>query len=422
MYKKKKLGDLVDIGSSKRVYAQEYVDEGVPFYRSKEIIEKAQGREISNPLYISLESFEELRNKHGAPKNGDLLLTSVGTLGIPYIVRDEEFYFKDGNLTWFNNFQNLDNMYLYYWFNSTFGKAEINKRLIGSTQKALTITNLKEFEIYLPDNYIQKKIVNILSSFDDKIEINNAIIANLEEQAQAIFKSWFVDFEPFLDEGFVDSEVGLIPKGFSVVRLKEVSTRRNGYSYKSKELNELSDTNMITLKNFNRNGGIDFSDTKPIDETERMKEFHYLNSGDILIACTDLTQNAEVLGRTISYFENEEFDKEVYSMDLVKIEPNNIEDQMYIYYYLNSFVFKSFAEGVATGTTVLHLPKKSIDEFKMVYPSSKLVNEFSNLVKPMLLKQNKLTLENKKLEEVRDALLPKLMSGEIRVGEAVESK
>lgn len=316
----------------------------------------------------------------------------------------------------------LDTNYLYYLFQTSEYRHHVLSTASGTTVRHTSPTKILDFVINLPEINDQITIANILSSFDDKIEINNAIIANLEEQAQAIFKSWFVDFEPFLDEGFVDSEVGLIPKGFSVVRLKEVSTRRNGYSYKSKELNELSDTNMITLKNFNRNGGIDFSDTKPIDETERMKEFHFLNSGDILIACTDLTQNAEVLGRTISYFENEEFDKEVYSMDLVKIEPNNIEDQMYIYYYLNSFVFKSFAEGVATGTTVLHLPKKSIDEFKMVYPSSKLVNEFSNLVKPMLLKQNKLTLENKKLEEVRDALLPKLMSGEIRLGEAVESK
>ena len=291
---------------------------------------------------------------------------------------------------------------------------------VGTAVPSLTTALLNEIELNIPALENQIKIVDILSSLENKIENNNAIIANLEEQAQTIFKSWFVDFEPFQDGEFVESELGLIPKDFSVVKLKEISTRRNGYSYKSKELNELSDTNMITLKNFNRNGGINFNATKPIDETERMKDFHYLNSGDILIACTDLTQNAEVLGRTISYLKNEEFDREVYSMDLVKIEPDRIEDKMYIYYYLSSFVFKSFAEGVATGTTVLHFPKKSIDEFKMIYPSSELINKFSNLIKPILLKQNNLTLENKKLEEIRDTLLPKLMSGEIRVEEAIE--
>src|SRR5699024_11901872 len=123
-------------------------------------------------------------------------------------------------------------------------------------------------------NY-QNSVANILSSLDDKIENNNAIIANLEEQAQAIFKSWFVDFEPFQDGEFVESELGLIPKDFSVVKLKEISTRRNGYTYKSKELNELSDTNMITLKNFNRTSGTNYNATKPMDETERMKDLHY---------------------------------------------------------------------------------------------------------------------------------------------------
>src|SRR5699024_7357199 len=249
---------------------------------------------------------------------------------------------------------NNQNEYLYYFLKAN--QRKIQNKGTGTVFSAINKSDVENIEIYIPDEIQIENITKKLKVLDDKIENNNAIIANLEEQAQTIFKSWFVDFEPFQDGEFVESELGLIPKDFSVVKLKEISTRRNGYSYKSKELNELSDTNMITLKNFNRNGGTNFNATKPIDETERMKDFHYLNSGDILIACTDLTQNAEVLGRTISYLKNEEFDREVYSMDLVKIEPDRIEDKMYIYYYLSSFVFKSFAEGVATGTTVLHFP------------------------------------------------------------------
>ena len=101
-----RLGDLVGISSSKRIYAKEYLDYGIPFYRSKEIIEKHKGNEISTELYISEERYNELRERFGVPNEGDILLTSVGTLGVPYLVRDEEFYFKDGNLTWFKCFNN----------------------------------------------------------------------------------------------------------------------------------------------------------------------------------------------------------------------------------------------------------------------------------------------------------------------------
>ncbi|HBN95849.1 MAG TPA: type I restriction endonuclease, partial [Firmicutes bacterium] len=94
------VGEVANITSSKRIYAREYVKQGIPFYRSKEIIEKAHNQEVSTPLYISRQRFDELDTLHGSPKKGDILLTSVGTLGVPYLVKDETFYFKDGNLTW----------------------------------------------------------------------------------------------------------------------------------------------------------------------------------------------------------------------------------------------------------------------------------------------------------------------------------
>ena len=113
-----RLGDLVGISSSKRIYAKEYLDYGIPFYRSKEIIEKHKGNEISTELYISEERYNELRERFGVPNEGDILLTSVGTLGVPYLVRDEEFYFKDGNLTWFKCFNNkCNNEFIYRIFN-----------------------------------------------------------------------------------------------------------------------------------------------------------------------------------------------------------------------------------------------------------------------------------------------------------------
>ena len=151
-WKKYKLGDLLDITSSKRIFYSEYVSIGVPFFRSKEIIERFKGSEISTELFISRERYDEIKSKFGVPKTNDLLLTSVGTIGIPYLVREnEDFYFKDGNLTWFRNYSpNILPKYLFYWIISSIGKYEIEVRKIGTTQQALTIDAIKKIEIELP--------------------------------------------------------------------------------------------------------------------------------------------------------------------------------------------------------------------------------------------------------------------------------
>ena len=156
--------------------AEEYRDWMV---RGKEIIEKQKGESVSTELYISKSRYDEIKNKFGVPKEGDMLLTSVGTLGIPYIVKNETFYFKDGNLTWFTDFKEINSKFLYYWFLSPIAKNAINAKAIGSTQKALTIDALSKFEIDIPNIDTQNRIVSILSSLDSKIELNRRINDNL---------------------------------------------------------------------------------------------------------------------------------------------------------------------------------------------------------------------------------------------------
>jgi type I restriction enzyme S subunit len=112
-----KLVEIVEITSSKRIFQSEYKKEGIPFFRSKEIIELYNGKNISLELFISLKRYNEIKDKFGVPKQGEVLLTSVGTIGIPYLIRKNDcFYFKDGNLTWFKNFkENFSGSYVYFW-------------------------------------------------------------------------------------------------------------------------------------------------------------------------------------------------------------------------------------------------------------------------------------------------------------------
>ncbi|NOU84242.1 hypothetical protein GC102_00355 [Paenibacillus sp. LMG 31460] len=174
------LDELCEITSSKRIFMSDYENHGVPFFRSKEIIEKFKGNLISTELFISENKFNEIKEKHGSPKQGDILLTSVGTLGVPYLVKEERFYFKDGNLTWFRNFNKpFFSKFIYYWLLFGDGKKQIDSITIGSTQKAITIQGLKKMKIIIPSNYILENYEKLISSIRLKYEVNIALNARL---------------------------------------------------------------------------------------------------------------------------------------------------------------------------------------------------------------------------------------------------
>lgn len=425
-WKEVKLGELVEVSSSKRIYAKEYVDSGIPFYRSKEIIEKSKDNDVSTELYISKERYTELKNNFGSPCQGDILLTSVGTLGVPYIVRKEEFYFKDGNLTWLKKFENnCHNKFIFYWLLSPFGVNQINSRCIGSTQKALTIDTLKKFELKIPPLEEQKSIAHILSTLDDKIEVNNQINKTLEDMAQAIFKQWFVDFEfpnedgqPYKSSGgeMVESELGMIPKGWEIISLDKIVDVKSGYSYKGTDLSE-SNNAMVTIKNFDRNGGYKKDGLKEIIISDRVKEHHYIEINDVVVAHTDLTQGAEIIGNPVMVLSKGKYQKLIMSMDVVKVIPKDINiDNAFIYCLLKIDNFKQYALGYVNGTTVLHLSKKAIPQYKLPFPINiKMCKELSRILKNIMMKISLNDYENDNLNLTRDSLLPKLMSGEIRV-------
>jgi type I restriction enzyme S subunit len=179
----KKLVELADIGSSKRIFYDEYVAEGIPFYRGKEVIELSKGKSISSELFISKQKFKEIKSKFDIPVKGDILISSVGTIGVSWLVDGfEEFYFKDGNLTWIKNYKTfLKGEYLHLWLNSENGKNQIDGEVIGSTQKALTISSLRNFKILLPNVDVYKEIGNVFVNQYEQIQSNLIEIKTLTQ-------------------------------------------------------------------------------------------------------------------------------------------------------------------------------------------------------------------------------------------------
>lgn len=181
-WEEKALGELGTLTSSKRIYKNEYVSEGVAFYRSKEIKELANNRDISLELFISEERYLEIKNKFGIPEKGDILLTAVGTIGEMYVVKDKEspFYFKDGNIMWLKEFTTLNTYYLKYALMCFV--EQLKSMSQGSAYSALTIEKLKKYTISVPSITVQNKLVSDMDAVKkNTIEIEKLYTKKLEE-------------------------------------------------------------------------------------------------------------------------------------------------------------------------------------------------------------------------------------------------
>lgn len=171
-WEEKALGEVIEITSSKRIFLADYVEEGIPFYRGKEIILKSKNEALNERLFISNKRFNEIKEKFGAPKKGDLLITAVGTLGFPYLVTesDGDFYFKDGNLIWFKGNKEISSTYLISCFKNDQFKLNLYNIAIGSSQKALTIQSLKGLKIINPKKDISSTFDSLIAPILDAIE------------------------------------------------------------------------------------------------------------------------------------------------------------------------------------------------------------------------------------------------------------
>lgn len=221
------LGNISKITSSKRIMMEEYISSGIPFYRSKEIIEKINGKETQCEIYIPHTRYINILEKYGAPEENQILITAVGSLGLAYLIKESDlpFYFKDGNLIWLKdikcNYININ--FLISYFKSFYFKKEIDETTYGSSQKALTIENLNNFKIPLPPLPEQKAISQVLSTADDAIHTTEKLIAQKELRKKWLMQQLLTGKKRL--KGF-DGE-------WKEVRLKDVTTN---FSRRNKDL------------------------------------------------------------------------------------------------------------------------------------------------------------------------------------------
>ena len=394
------LDDVVTISSSKRIFHSEYVNSGIPFYRSKEIIEKQKGNHISLELFITEEKFNEIKNKFGVPKKNDLLLTSVGTLGIPYLVKKNEiFYFKDGNLTWFKEYQNLKPLYLYYFFLSSTGKERLNEITIGSTQSALTISGLKKISINLPPLQEQKAIANILSSFDEKIELLKEENETLEQMAQGVFREWFVDIET-------------IPANWQVTQLKDISEKiSKGTTPRKKDVEGLAVTvPFLKVKDITDNGNIKISALEKIPNEVHIKALKrsILEENDLLYSIAGTIGRVAILPKELDNINCNQ------AVAFIRLKEKNRVLE-YVHQWIQTRDIKAKIDSSIVQGVQANVSLGTLGDLEIVIPNDTILSKWNDFSKPIYEKLKNNTMQIQTLQKTRDTLLPKLMSGEVRV-------
>lgn len=343
-----------------------------------------------------------------------------GTLGQVHFVK-EDFWPLNTSL-WVKDFHGNDERFIYY-FLKTLNFEEYNS---GTSVPTLNRNDVHKLDVTIPDLEEQKSIASILSAIDDKIENNLAINKTLEEMAMALYKHCFVDFGPFQDGEFVESELGRIPKGWEVKSLGEIADFINGYAFKSGDLKSEDDGNsyhVFKMGHIERGGGLKENATKSYIEKIKCQklEKYILKVGDLLMAMTDMKDNVAILGNTALINEN---DKYIVNQRVGLIRPKNQIGIDYSFLYLttneNSFIERLRSQ--ANSGVQVNLSTDAIKSSKMIIGSEEVNKKFDDLVKPLYnnIFQNK--IENQTLTQLRDTLLPKLISGEVRLKEFVSSE
>lgn len=380
--------------------------------------EKIAVAELDRGNYISTENM--LPDKNGVTTatslpttiqtqkyaKGDILVSNIR----PYF---KKIWFADKNggcsndVLVFKTKEGTDPRYLYYvlandpFFEYSMATAKGTKMPRGD-KKALM-----EYEVPDYDLKEQNKIAGVLSAIDDKIQLNTKINKNLAEQIKTICTAWLSDYAPF---------GGILPNDWSEMSLSSIADFVNGYSYKGTELTE-SNIAMATIKNFDRKGGFKLDGYKEIIPSNKLKDTQHAELFDTLVAHTDLTQNAEVIGNAEPVMSKSGYDDIVFSMDLVKVVPKSKHiSKFLIAAILQDKKFKAHCLGYVNGTTVLHLSKKALPEYQLYLPDDlSVLKPLDELVTALYQRISANIEEIIKLETLRDTLLPKLMSGELDV-------
>ena len=397
-----RLGEQCVVTSSKRFHLSERITQGVPFYCSKEIIKKFNGEDVTECDYISEDLYKKVSNEFGVPKENDLLITTRGTIGIPYLYkRTDRFYFADGNLTWIKDFDsNLYSKFLYYWFQSYEGRKKFEALAKGTAQKAVPISGIKTLEIELPPLKNQKRIADILSAYDDLIENNQKQIKLLEEAAQRLYKEWFVDlrFPGHENTKIVDG----VPEGWQWCKVRDVADINSSALPKNYKENFIDYVDLGSV----RCGHIETRTRYNLNEAPGRAK-RCAKDGDIIWGMVRPNLKAYALVTNPK-------ETDVFSTGFAVLSAKKVP-YSYLYCAVTQEEFVGYLVNATNGAAYPAVKPVHFEVADILKPDDKVLEQFHNVADLIFRKIEMLDKQNHNLSEARDLLLPKLMNGEVEV-------
>lgn len=397
-----RLGEQCVVTSSKRFHLSERITQGVPFYCSKEIIKKFNGEDVTECDYISEDLYKKVSNEFGVPKENDLLITTRGTIGIPYLYkRTDRFYFSDGNLTWIKDFNsNLYSKFLYYWFQSYEGRKKFEALAKGTAQKAVPISGIKTLEIELPSLKSQKRIADILSAYDDLIENNQRQIKLLEEAAQRLYKEWFVDlrFPGHENTKIVDG----VPEGWQWCKVRDVADINSSALPKNYKEDFIDYVDLGSV----RCGHIETRTRYNLNEAPGRAK-RCAKDGDIIWGMVRPNLKAYALVTNPK-------ETDVFSTGFAVLSAKKVP-YSYLYCAVTQEEFVGYLVNATNGAAYPAVKPVHFEVADILKPDDKVLEQFHSVADLIFRKIEMLDKQNHNLSEARDLLLPKLMNGEVEV-------
>ena len=311
---------------------------------------------------------------------------------------------------YFNIIDSVDKDYIYYVVSSPSFVKSMSNLANGTTIKNVSLKQMREKRLYLPPLEIQQSIASILSSLDDKIAVNKKICENLEAQAQALFKHWFVDFAPFKDGKFVESELGMIPDGWRVEPLSVIIRYQEGPGIRNWQYVYENGTKFINIRCI-KDGDI-ITDTANMISNEEAngKYSHFmLQAGDIVMSCSGTLGRYAIVRKDHLPL--------CLNTSVIRFKPVYDFDYSYVLGTLTSTYFLNKQLEMACGSVQANFGPTHLKQINILIPPESIRKQFNEKCYDIINNCQNLKKENKFISTLRDTLLPKLMSGQIKLSE-----